>query len=180
MLQDYHFIQSSFFLKSSSPVSYRIMAAESPLKETEVGPFHFPSNHPLQRISADKGQSTLILTLGSKLAKAKIEGSCACGTTEWSSPSLPTMASFCHCTVCQKISGGSFIAFMDLPLRDVLWIGAKAPTKPNQTPLKMMSMSKNAERGFCRECGSTLTMRYVCFFTRLRDCEIEIRYEGED
>lgn len=37
--------------------------------------------------------------------------------------------------------------------------------KDKQGKLKVMSISKSAERGFCGACGSTLTMRCVVFFS---------------
>jgi hypothetical protein len=45
---------------------------------------------------------------------------------------------------------------MDLPASSVTF-----QSEPlSSSMLKLMSISKNAERGFCSACGSTMTMRY--------------------
>ncbi|KAF2434749.1 hypothetical protein EJ08DRAFT_730456 [Tothia fuscella] len=82
--------------------------------------------------------------------KPIIRGSCACSSITWTSNTLPTSATFCHCITCRKISGGPFIAFMDFPLPSITF----------STPPKEISISPNATRGFCDQCGSTLTMVY--------------------
>lgn len=83
-----------------------------------------------------------------------IAGSCACGKVEWTSNALPSAICFCHCVWCRKASGGPFQAFLDFETEDVMIltsIGSK---------LSEVELSKNAKRGFCSNCGSSLTMQY--------------------
>jgi ubiquinone/menaquinone biosynthesis C-methylase UbiE len=82
-----------------------------------------------------------------------VSGSCACGTVKWTTTCAPDNAAFCHCSVCQKISGGPFIGFMDFPKANVTFTSILPA-------LKFVELSSYAERGFCGNCGSTLTMSY--------------------
>jgi hypothetical protein len=55
------------------------------------------------------------------------------------------------------MSGGAFLAFMDFP--DSL-ITFSPPTSSPGSTFKSSAVSKNAERGFCSACGTSLTFRY--------------------
>ncbi|KIV91617.1 hypothetical protein PV10_06135 [Exophiala mesophila] len=57
----------------------------------------------------------------------------------------------CHCKTCQKISGGPFLGFAGLKASDLKW---------SQQP-DMWSISDIAERGFCKVCGSAMSMKYA-------------------
>jgi hypothetical protein len=46
---------------------------------------------------------------------------------------------------------------MDLPASSITF---SPPISSPSSTLKLMAISKNAERGFCSACGSSLTMRY--------------------
>jgi ubiquinone/menaquinone biosynthesis C-methylase UbiE len=82
-------------------------------------------------------------------------GSCACGAVSWTSFSYPTASSNCHCVTCRQISGSPYITFMDFPLSKLIF------SPPFGKPyMKTFKASEYAERGFCGECGSTLTMWY--------------------
>ncbi|KAH8649789.1 Mss4-like protein [Xylariales sp. PMI_506] len=94
---------------------------------------------------------------GDRMNKQTIYGSCICGFTKWQSSHLPSRGSFCYCQTCRKMSGGAFLAFMDFP---VLSITFSPPITSPKSTLKWTAVSKNAERGFCSACGSTLTFRY--------------------
>jgi ubiquinone/menaquinone biosynthesis C-methylase UbiE len=82
-----------------------------------------------------------------------VSGSCACGAVRWTATSAPSSSAFCYCTTCRKISGGSFVAFMDFPKNSITFTSILAS-------LKSIELSSSAERGFCGNCGSTLTMIY--------------------
>lgn len=85
---------------------------------------------------------------------ALISGSCACGKLEWTSKALPTAICFCHCVWCRKASGGPFQAFLDFETDDVMIVASIG------SKLSEVELSKNAKRGFCSNCGSSLTMQY--------------------
>jgi hypothetical protein len=83
-------------------------------------------------------------------------GSCACGKISWSTTATSTNSSSnCYCSTCRKISGSPYITFLDVRLSKFTY------SPPLGRPfLKVFEASPYAERGFCRECGSTLTMWY--------------------
>jgi hypothetical protein len=82
-------------------------------------------------------------------------GSCACGLITWTAFVSPTASSNCYCSTCRKVSGSPYITFMDFPLSKVAF------SPPFGKPyMKTFKASEYAERGFCAECGSTLTMWY--------------------
>jgi hypothetical protein len=86
--------------------------------------------------------------------KPACSGSCACGKIEWTSKSLPFQMSFCHCVSCRKASGGPFQAFLDFKTDEVMIVAALG------AKLQEVELSKNAKRGFCSNCGSSLTFVY--------------------
>ena len=81
-------------------------------------------------------------------------GSCACGKIKWTSTALPFGMNFCHCISCRKASGGPFQAFMDFEKNAVRF------DVRNPAAMKHVELSRNAKRGFCSECGSSMTMQY--------------------
>lgn len=79
-------------------------------------------------------------------------GGCQCGGVRYALMSEPTHASICHCRMCQKAFGNYFAPFTGVPLQDLVWTkGAPGIFKSSQA----------VERGFCRECGTPLTYRFM-------------------
>lgn len=81
---------------------------------------------------------------------AKYEGGCLCGAVRYSTDAEPSMASYCHCRMCQKATGGAFSICANFPTAAVIWSG----------PRKLRRSSPFAVRGFCPECGSPLSFQY--------------------
>jgi hypothetical protein len=83
---------------------------------------------------------------------ARVTGGCECGRIRYSARREASSGEscFCHCLQCQRISGGPFLPFIDFKKKDIEWT-----TKPDT-----YRSSGDAERGFCKVCGSTLTMTY--------------------
>ncbi|KAI1623295.1 Mss4-like protein [Exophiala viscosa] len=79
-----------------------------------------------------------------------IKGSCACGRIQYSTDAQPLSINVCHCGTCQRISGSAFLAFVDFQTSQVTW---------TQQPDKW-SCSDIAGRGYCKMCGSTMSMIY--------------------
>lgn len=77
------------------------------------------------------------------------EGGCLCGAVRYRAVSPPVRAVICHCSLCRRHSGAPALAFVHFRLADFAWVKG-APTRYRSSAF--------AERGFCRECGSTLTM----------------------
>ena len=64
----------------------------------------------------------------------------------------PTGASICHCRMCQKAFGNYFAPLAGVQPKDIAWTRG-APSRFRSSEL--------VERGFCRECGTPLTFRYL-------------------
>jgi hypothetical protein len=77
-------------------------------------------------------------------------GGCACGAVRYRLASEPFDAGYCHCELCRRASGAPVLAFATVPLADYE-ITAGALTRRRS--------SSFGERGFCRDCGTQLTMR---------------------
>ncbi len=83
-------------------------------------------------------------------AAAGVAGGCQCGAVRYWLVAEPTGVNICHCRMCQKASGGPFMAFGGVKLDRLVWTRG-AP--------KVFVSSSIAERGFCAECGTALTYR---------------------
>lgn len=79
----------------------------------------------------------------------RLNGSCLCGAVQFSTGDIHHL-DVCHCTICQRWTGGPFIG-ADYRNGDV--IVSKDDT------LKWYASSEWAKRGFCSECGSSLFYR---------------------
>jgi hypothetical protein len=81
-----------------------------------------------------------------------IKGSCACGRIQYQvEAENPRTFTACHCGSCQRVSGGPFLAFADYDSPSVRW--TQAPD--------VWASSDFAERGYCKVCGSAISMTYL-------------------
>jgi hypothetical protein len=85
-------------------------------------------------------------------AEARLTGGCQCGAVRYRLAAKQPASNICHCRMCQKASGGPFMAFAGVALSDLTWTRG-AP--------KVFASSTVAERGFCAECGTPLTYRII-------------------
>ncbi len=78
-------------------------------------------------------------------------GSCMCGALQYrvNGPLRPIIA--CHCIQCRK-SSGHYVAATACPTEDLHIDG---------DTLQWYASSSEAERGFCRRCGSNLFWRQI-------------------
>ncbi len=77
-------------------------------------------------------------------------GGCQCGRVRYQADG-PASLRVCYCRMCQKASGGPFMAFVRFPQAAVHW-----------TTLPELFKSSNlVERGFCRECGTPLSYHEI-------------------
>jgi len=79
-------------------------------------------------------------------------GGCQCGAVRYALHAEPTDPHLCHCRMCQKAFGSFFAALASVKLADITWTRG--------APATFLSSSA-VERGFCRDCGTPLTFRYV-------------------
>ena len=78
-------------------------------------------------------------------------GGCQCGRVRYRAEGPRDHASICCCRMCQRASGGPFMAFVRFPSDRVSWT----------TPPDTFASSNKVERGFCRDCSTPLTYRAV-------------------
>ena len=84
--------------------------------------------------------------------KAVLSGGCQCGAIRYAFYAEPENAHLCHCRMCQKAVGGAFAAFAPVRHRDFAWTKGR--------PREFLS-SDRAARGFCPDCGTPLSFRYL-------------------
>ena len=82
----------------------------------------------------------------------KVTGGCLCGAVRYEAGAAPRGVHFCHCRMCQRAFGSPFGMYGAVPA-DKLSFTSGAP--------KIYGSSSFAERGFCPNCGSQLTFRYL-------------------
>jgi hypothetical protein len=78
-------------------------------------------------------------------------GGCQCGATRYRAEGPRDRASVCYCRMCQKASGGPFMAFVRFPAAQLMW----------SRPPAIFRSSSIVERGFCPDCGTPLTYRRI-------------------
>lgn len=78
------------------------------------------------------------------------EGGCLCGRIRYRFTGAPFRASYCHCRMCQRSSGG--------PVQSAAGVAAAAFRFLGEEPAVYRS-SEHCERRFCPTCGSQLEFR---------------------
>lgn len=81
--------------------------------------------------------------------EARLTGGCQCGAVRYTLTAMPTEPSVCHCRMCQRASGGPYMAMTGVRLSQIEWRGEP----------KTFASSTICERGFCGRCGTPLTYR---------------------
>jgi len=76
------------------------------------------------------------------------EGRCLCGAVWFQAGGPPKWTALCHCASCRKHTGAPVSAFAGFESEMVRFFG---------TPMAAYASSAGVVRGFCGECGSTLT-----------------------
>jgi hypothetical protein len=79
-------------------------------------------------------------------------GGCQCGEVRYELLAASEHASICHCRMCQKASGGPFMAFARVTKEQLRW------TRGHPALFRSSSL---VERGFCAACGTPLTYNFV-------------------
>lgn len=76
------------------------------------------------------------------------EGGCACGTVRYRVSGTPVYAGICHCSDCRRATGGAYVAWFGAHPENVAITGKK---------FKEHVSAVGVVRGFCKECGASLT-----------------------
>jgi hypothetical protein len=78
------------------------------------------------------------------------QGGCQCGAVRYEFTVRPDNACICHCRMCQKQFGNFFGSFAGSHIDDF---------RITRGTLSLFRSSDDAERGFCRDCGTPLTYK---------------------
>lgn len=83
----------------------------------------------------------------------KINGSCLCGSVSFS-VNLPSLwCAHCHCSMCRKAHGAGYVTWAGFDQQQVGFAAG------GEDQLNWYESSPGAQRGFCKQCGSTLFFR---------------------
>ena len=77
------------------------------------------------------------------------KASCLCGNIEIEASGKPNYTEYCHCQMCQKSSGSSFMVW-------VIFDKEKVHVKKGE--ITKYQSSKSLARGFCANCGSNVSI----------------------
>ncbi len=80
----------------------------------------------------------------------RLTGGCQCGAVRYEITERPDHASLCHCRMCQKATGGAYLASATIKPGSLRWTRGR--------PASFQSSSV-AVREFCAECGTPLAFR---------------------
>ena len=86
-------------------------------------------------------------------AGGPIRGGCLCGGVRFELSAPPTVAGYCHCTRCQRRTGGASSAQVRIDGRTFTLVRGEELLKAWRHP------DGGFEKCFCRECGSHLLSR---------------------
>ena len=86
------------------------------------------------------------------MADVRITGGCQCGAVRYALHEAPAKPQICHCRMCQKAFGSFFAPLAEVPLDAFELTRGK---------LAIFMSSGETERGFCRDCGTPLTLHDV-------------------
>lgn len=74
---------------------------------------------------------------------------CLCGDIEIEATGEPNYAEYCHCNMCQKSSGSSFMVWA---------VFDKDNVRVTKGSIKKYQSSPSLARGFCENCGSNVSI----------------------
>ncbi|KAJ4366823.1 hypothetical protein N0V83_007349 [Neocucurbitaria cava] len=81
------------------------------------------------------------------------KGGCRCGGVQYTSSAQPSDITLCHCRACQQISGSGYLPFVDVSIAGIKF--------PKSSTRKTLKLSNIAERTFCSDCGTPISMTYL-------------------
>ena len=86
------------------------------------------------------------------MGAVRLTGGCQCGAVRYALHEVPSDPHICHCRMCQKAFGSFFAPLTGVPIDKF---------ELTRGELALFRSSDPTERGFCRDCGTPLTFRYV-------------------
>ena len=86
------------------------------------------------------------------MTRPRMTGGCQCGAVRYALSGPLDRPSICHCRMCQKAFGSFYAPLVGVPLSDF---------ELTRGEIAIFRSSDAVERGFCRDCGTPLSFRYV-------------------
>ncbi len=77
-------------------------------------------------------------------------GGCHCGYVRYEIRALPAKAFYCHCRICQRLTGSPAMTLAQVPISEFSYVAGKP---------SVYRSSDHGERRFCPRCGSQLDYR---------------------
>ncbi len=88
------------------------------------------------------------------MSNNSVKGGCLCGQVQFELDLPSKWVAHCHCTMCRRAHGAGYVT----------WAGfedEKFNLIEGTQQLNWYESSKGAQRGFCKECGSTMFFKSV-------------------
>ena len=82
--------------------------------------------------------------------EARTVGGCMCGAVRYEAAGEPLYVGYCHCRSCRHHTGAAVAGMLVFKPEEVRFSAGK---------LSVYNSSPGIERGFCRQCGTTLTWK---------------------
>ena len=77
-----------------------------------------------------------------------LAGGCHCGAVRYEARGVPFHATVCHCGDCRRAAGAPMVAWFSVAREGLRVVSGR---------MRTYASSARAERGFCGDCGTTLT-----------------------
>jgi hypothetical protein len=103
------------------------------------------------------GRAEIVGTVGAERRTEEttmIRGSCLCGGVKFEIDSAVSDMTDCHCSMCRKAHGASFVTWVSSNRDDFRWV-------QGEDLITRYASSAAFERLFCRVCGSNLPLYYA-------------------
>jgi hypothetical protein len=86
------------------------------------------------------------------MSEFRLTGGCQCGAVRYALLEEPSGPHICHCRMCQKAFGSFFAPLTGVSVKKF---------ELTRGELSIFKSSDPVERGFCRNCGTPLSFRFV-------------------
>ena len=77
-------------------------------------------------------------------------GGCLCGAVRYALRTPPTLAGYCHCSLCRGASGAPVLVFATVPRADFAFVRGQP---------RCYASTSFGRRWFCGDCGTQLSMQ---------------------
>lgn len=112
---------------------------------------------------------------GGNTKSSPYTGGCLCGSIQYEIDKIEPRMGHCHCSMCRKFHGAAFATLGEAKVENFRWTQGEAL-------LTHYKASNGTVRGFCKECGSSMTFaasedagELVEFSLGTLNCEIDLR-----